>query len=446
MKFFDELDIEKVNQQLNFETSDCKVSGGCDLFTTKAAGSDRKLYKTIDKHLDTLVQENEAFKKFLEQHHAELSNSENGGQPQTHASEGSPKFTYTEFENDNSMKSSYRVKKSSRSNSSASLSSFWEQKRRMSASESYHTHSSHNNNYNHKNGGNNNNFNQIANPSGENVVNDGSVTENEKKHAATGENFGNSSEFLRPSSNKLNEQNLEKLIDESYGGTHPLKKKRSGSSASSINKIDYISESSPSGLNLNMGPFGPLNENHSRKIFSYLIGIMNASYPDHDFSSLAPTDFSGCSLKTLISKFENSLISLGKQPQEWIWDTINSHMDLSDCTIYQYNPIKTFMDDEIPGHLWSLMWFLFNKKRKRVAYLYLSVARLNQSSSNLLDHSGHSRRLTIEHHNMNSFEGEYDLTYDENAIDDDDENAMEDDEEISIEEGENTPQFSEVAT
>lgn len=37
---------------LNFDTPDCHVVGGCDLYTTKAAGSDKKLYKSIEHSLE----------------------------------------------------------------------------------------------------------------------------------------------------------------------------------------------------------------------------------------------------------------------------------------------------------------------------------------------------------------------------------------------------------
>ena len=45
-------DFDVVTGALNFDTPDCHVSGGCDLYTTKAAGSDKKLYKTIDRSLE----------------------------------------------------------------------------------------------------------------------------------------------------------------------------------------------------------------------------------------------------------------------------------------------------------------------------------------------------------------------------------------------------------
>lgn len=41
---------------LNFDTEDCHVVGGCDLYTTKAVGSDKKLYKDIENQLQEQFQ------------------------------------------------------------------------------------------------------------------------------------------------------------------------------------------------------------------------------------------------------------------------------------------------------------------------------------------------------------------------------------------------------
>lgn len=38
---------------LNFDTADCRVEGGCDVYTTKAAGSDKKLYKNVENSLES---------------------------------------------------------------------------------------------------------------------------------------------------------------------------------------------------------------------------------------------------------------------------------------------------------------------------------------------------------------------------------------------------------
>jgi len=53
MKFLPLRDFDDVTSALNFQTPDCNVIGGCDLYTTKAAGSDKKLYKDIENSLES---------------------------------------------------------------------------------------------------------------------------------------------------------------------------------------------------------------------------------------------------------------------------------------------------------------------------------------------------------------------------------------------------------
>lgn len=45
--------FDTVSAALNFSTPDCHVLGGCDVYTTKAAGSDKKLYKNIENSLES---------------------------------------------------------------------------------------------------------------------------------------------------------------------------------------------------------------------------------------------------------------------------------------------------------------------------------------------------------------------------------------------------------
>lgn len=45
--------MEEVTDALNFSTADCHVVGGCDLYTTKAATADKKLYKSIENTLES---------------------------------------------------------------------------------------------------------------------------------------------------------------------------------------------------------------------------------------------------------------------------------------------------------------------------------------------------------------------------------------------------------
>lgn len=53
MKYLPLPEMDIVHNALNFCTADCFVIGGCDIFTTKAAGSDKKLYKNIEQSLES---------------------------------------------------------------------------------------------------------------------------------------------------------------------------------------------------------------------------------------------------------------------------------------------------------------------------------------------------------------------------------------------------------
>ncbi|KAL9634546.1 MAG: hypothetical protein Q9164_004028 [Protoblastenia rupestris] len=46
-------EFDDVTHALNFNTPDCAVIGGCDIYTTKAAGADKKLYKDIENSLES---------------------------------------------------------------------------------------------------------------------------------------------------------------------------------------------------------------------------------------------------------------------------------------------------------------------------------------------------------------------------------------------------------
>ncbi|KAF3893092.1 Repressor of RNA polymerase III transcription MAF1 [Trichophyton interdigitale] len=53
MEFLPLSEFDDVTRALNFDTPDCMVVGGCDLYTTKAASGDKKLYKNIETSLET---------------------------------------------------------------------------------------------------------------------------------------------------------------------------------------------------------------------------------------------------------------------------------------------------------------------------------------------------------------------------------------------------------
>ncbi|KAL8966546.1 MAG: hypothetical protein Q9183_003327, partial [Haloplaca sp. 2 TL-2023] len=62
-------DFEEVTSALNFDTPDAHIVGGCDLYTTKAAGCDKKLYKAIDERLEKQHKVNKEISETLAKSH-----------------------------------------------------------------------------------------------------------------------------------------------------------------------------------------------------------------------------------------------------------------------------------------------------------------------------------------------------------------------------------------
>lgn len=168
---------------------------------------------------------------------------------------------------------------------------------------------------------------------------------------------------------------------------------------------------------LSSSPFGPLDKPASRKIFAYLISILNASDADHDFTSLQPEDFGRePNLSRVISTFNNILLGLGQSLPPHLWECLDNIMDLKDCTIYTHKPPESYLADE-PGCMWCMMWFFFNKRRKRVAYLHIKAIRHYSSPVlSALDVS-RRRRKSASHGDMyDDSQDEYDLTYSSDSM------------------------------
>jgi hypothetical protein len=72
VKFIPIRDFDIVTQALNFTTPDLDVIGGCDLYTTKAAGGDKKLYKNIETGLEAQYNSNLQFSNSLSPPQAHL--------------------------------------------------------------------------------------------------------------------------------------------------------------------------------------------------------------------------------------------------------------------------------------------------------------------------------------------------------------------------------------
>lgn len=311
------MDIELVNQELNFHSPDNNlvIKGGCDLFTTKPIGSDRKLFKTIDKHLDQILEDHQ-LSQSIERERKHSLNSFLG-----------------------SSSSPLRLQFVRRGSSYVD------------------------------------------------------TTERERRSSSSLINFSKRTEF------------------QGFTTEHTEASKLSLSLLDANTDENAIDES----------PFGPLKNASTRKTFAYLIAILNTTYPDHDFSNLQPSteNFHKVdSPEDLMHRFNNIMVSLGKREEllSWIWDTVNAYMDIiptrsptlsaqgntgsrknsftngntsispradsplssldPGCKIYEFQPSDQSILEDL-NHpyqtMWSYYWFIYNKKKKRVCFLYLTA-------------------------------------------------------------------------
>ncbi|KAI9251026.1 Maf1 regulator-domain-containing protein [Phascolomyces articulosus] len=148
---------------------------------------------------------------------------------------------------------------------------------------------------------------------------------------------------------------------------------------------------SPDELSI-ISPFGRLDEAAPRKTFFYLLATLNASFPEHDFSDVRPDQFSKQpSLDLVINSVNTTLFNLGNDfivNKYRMWDTLDDLVRLHECDVYSYNPDI----DEDPmnedGYLWSVNYFFFNRKLKRMVFFSVksqSIANMSADEDEEVD-------------------------------------------------------------
>eukprot|EP01114_Cavostelium_apophysatum_P020732 TRINITY_DN7030_c0_g1_i1.p1 TRINITY_DN7030_c0_g1~~TRINITY_DN7030_c0_g1_i1.p1 ORF type:complete len:222 (+),score=38.74 TRINITY_DN7030_c0_g1_i1:214-879(+) len=131
---------------------------------------------------------------------------------------------------------------------------------------------------------------------------------------------------------------------------------------------------SPDARDLGTSPFGPLTDASSRKTLMHLISTLNASFPDYDFCHVKPEQFrkeTGQHLAlnsidlTLTGVVEN--YSNGVAPK--LWHAIDTEINIKECDIYSFHADEDSDPYAEEGQLWSLNYFFYNKKLKRIIFL-----------------------------------------------------------------------------
>ncbi|KAG0764548.1 hypothetical protein G6F57_005070 [Rhizopus arrhizus] len=118
-----------------------------------------------------------------------------------------------------------------------------------------------------------------------------------------------------------------------------------------------------------ISPFGRLTESTPRKTFFYLLATLNAAFPDNDFEDVRPEQFMKMPSVEMVMNSVNTTL---------LWDVLDEIVQFNECDVYTYN---SDVDDdpmnEEEGYLWSLNYFFFNRKLKRMIFFSIKSESLN---------------------------------------------------------------------
>ncbi|KAG1452836.1 hypothetical protein G6F56_007720 [Rhizopus delemar] len=131
-----------------------------------------------------------------------------------------------------------------------------------------------------------------------------------------------------------------------------------------------------------ISPFGKLTEATPRKTFFYLLATLNAAFPDNDFEDVRPEQFIKMpSVDMVMNSVNTTLFNLGNDVivnQHRLWDVLDEIVQFTDCDVYTYNPdVDDDPMNEEEGYLWSMNYFFFNRKLKRMIFFSIKNESLN---------------------------------------------------------------------
>jgi len=123
---------------------------------------------------------------------------------------------------------------------------------------------------------------------------------------------------------------------------------------------------------LSTSPFGALGDAQSRRTFISLIQVLNASFPDYDFSELSPEDFRREDPNLVRANITNLLPALSTDGslslQASIWQALETEIRIADCEIFSYKTDPDHDPFSEQHTLWYFNYFFYNKKLKRVVF------------------------------------------------------------------------------
>uniref|UniRef100_A0A6T8GCU1 Repressor of RNA polymerase III transcription n=1 Tax=Hemiselmis andersenii TaxID=464988 RepID=A0A6T8GCU1_HEMAN len=175
---------------------------------------------------------------------------------------------------------------------------------------------------------------------------------------------------LAPSEKRL-ANSLDKQLAVELGGSHSVGSLEDSPLGGSFGNPFHPGHSSLSPASAS--PLGSVNDSATRKLLINLILTLNNTFSDYDFRDLKPEDFIREGSLDLVQNSINSKLSRGEDSSnvefyQRLWSSLDDEMSLKECEIYSY--VNDMDDDALSvGKIWSVNYFLYNKKLKKLAFL-----------------------------------------------------------------------------
>lgn len=161
------------------------------------------------------------------------------------------------------------------------------------------------------------------------------------------------------------------LLSPPVSNTERFKLKNAQGNTNEGGAVKRRAYSTPNSVSAVKSPFGSLAEVGNVKQYAYLIAVLNASDPDRDFSALQPSSFSRIHTD-ILGPLNQSITALGLKTPPNLWQVLDVEITPSECKAYSLELPQQFLEDDDTGISWSKMFFYFNKRRKRVLFVYLN--------------------------------------------------------------------------
>jgi len=147
-------------------------------------------------------------------------------------------------------------------------------------------------------------------------------------------------------------------------------------------------------LSHSTSPFGPLLLKRSRELLIDLISVLNASFPDYDFSDARESQFVKEELSNAITQINARLGSVVPNyfhSRNEMWATIDKEIKLRECSIYTFTPDIDSNPLEDEGDVvWSFIYLFVEKKTHKRILLFTGRQTLG-----VVDHRSEDDDVTM---------------------------------------------------